>query len=529
MLDSGNGFFIQGHGVSKKWVNDQLVKYQPKVNDIGIAGAINFGVGICPASALAPGFIAESYGNYRFSDGSVMVYIPKCYIKIGTGANGLAVNVIDVKAADYFANTTTANASGYFLPAAFINGGVEQLGFFYDKYDCSKNANGTGFVASSIKDGLPLSTTSTHNPMSEVTASLSVNACYACIDIAKGRDGVNGVKNPTSKFFVSTRAMQAVIAMLSMAHGQVSTNTTACAWYDATGVKNYPKGCNDNALKDYDDQTVTYISDGFPNCGKTGSGMPFAKTTHNGQNSGIADVNGLGYNIGLGVTCIAVTKVITAITKANPCALTVTGHGQVTGSYVDVSGIVGTTELNDKIYTITVVDINTVTLDGVDATNFTTYASEGTARFGTFYRAKPSIKMEDFTSGTTLATDHWGATGVAAMMEPFVPAFQSTYLTNGYSQGVGLNANQVLSETLTGNLSVLTGLGLPQNSSAISTEGTNLFGKDYFYQKINDSLCLLSGGTWYNTSSAGVWYSNWLISRTSSNASVLVRCACYPV
>ena len=47
-----------------------------------------------------------------------------------------------------------------------------------------------------------------------------------------------------------------------------SSTSTSCnkyidvAWYDPTGVKNYPKGCNNNALSDVDDTTVVYASAG---------------------------------------------------------------------------------------------------------------------------------------------------------------------------------------------------------------------------------------------------------------------------
>ena len=42
----------------------------------------------------------------------------------------------------------------------------------------------------------------------------------------------------------------------------------------------------------------------YDKAGKTGSGMPFAKTTHNGQACGIADLNGLLWEIVIGVTIL---------------------------------------------------------------------------------------------------------------------------------------------------------------------------------------------------------------------------------
>ncbi len=85
--------------------------------------------------------------------------------------------------------------------------------------------------------------------------------------------------------------MHSALAMLSLAHGQAAKNQATCAWYGTSN--NYPKGCNNNALKDVDDLSVVFQPDGYSNCGKTGSASLFARTTHNGQACGVADLNGL--------------------------------------------------------------------------------------------------------------------------------------------------------------------------------------------------------------------------------------------
>jgi hypothetical protein len=241
----------------------------------------------------------DNYGNYQFTDGSIMCWIPKFYYKITTLA-------IDIKGIDTYATTALANAAGYALHRAFIDGGAEKSGFFVDKYMVSKVANGTGYTAASIKNGLPLSAAAAHNPFSGCSGG--ANYYYSAIDLAHRRDGVNGAVNASSIFFCCSQFVRAALAMLSMAHGQASTSTTNCAWYHAT--YNYPKGCNNNAMKDVDDTTVVWETDGYPNCGKTGSagygggaGNVFAKSTHNGQNCGVADLNGLMYEIAIGVTC----------------------------------------------------------------------------------------------------------------------------------------------------------------------------------------------------------------------------------
>jgi len=148
---------------------------------------------------------------------------------------------------------------------------------------------------------------------------------------------------------------------------------------------------------------------------------------------------------------------------------------------------------------------------------------------GDFYTAKESVAMKDFTSGNSGATDHWGATGVAAMMDEFDMMFETTYPNNGFAQRMGSGANQVLSEAVSGNGAILAGLGVPKDADGVDTTGTNLFGKDYFYQYIRNELCVRSAGYWNDASVSGVWTSYWSGYRTGSSHGVGVRCACYPV
>ena len=60
------------------------------INNIGVPGAVGFGVGVCPAlptgyTAL-PGFAEvgnANYGNYQYSDGSICVWVPAFYTRLG--------------------------------------------------------------------------------------------------------------------------------------------------------------------------------------------------------------------------------------------------------------------------------------------------------------------------------------------------------------------------------------------------------------------------------------------------------------
>jgi hypothetical protein len=490
-------------------------------------------LGICDPARLPSGMSElpgtrilghHQFGNYQFQDGSIMCYRPRRYYKIGTGSNGLAVNIISEVPINRFASLTEANDNGYALGREFYDGNAIKTGVFVDKYLCSKLAYGTGYTASSVALGLPLSMHADHNPINGITAVSLGNIYASALQAAKGRTGANGAYDSSSPFFCCSQFIRAGIARFAMAHGQASSNIANCAWYNST--YNYPKGCNNNALRDQDDATVLYVTDGYSNCGKTGSGSIFAKTTHNGQACGIADLNGLMYEVSIGVTCIASTKTISGATKANPCVLTLNNTtGLTTDDIVMITAVVGMTQLNDKIYKITVIDGTTVSLQGIDSSGYTDYASAGTLTYGKFYAAKTDVAMKDFTPGNSLATDHWGATGVAAMMIEFTPQFKG----GAFGQRFGSSTNQVLSEATSGAGWLLTGIGYPKDANGIDTTGTDLFGKDYFYQYIRHELCLLSGGEWNYGSIAGVWHLSWSNARTHSSSNVSVRAALYPV
>jgi hypothetical protein len=262
---------------------------------IGVPGTQGFGVGVC-TEPLPHGMVglfghedpaAPNYGNYQTADGSVMVWVPAFYYLWGTASNGLPVNAVGIVDARQFASAAQAAAEGYVIHRAFIDGGVTRPGFFVDKYLCSASAQG---VAVSVRNGNPLSSNVAHTPFADLVGA-PANAYYGAIDAAKTRG---------PKFFCSSRFIFSALAMLSYAHAQASSTTTWCAWYDATN--NFPKGCNNGALRDAQDASVLYASDGYSSCGQTGSGAPFDKATHNGQACGIADLNGLMWEINLGLT-----------------------------------------------------------------------------------------------------------------------------------------------------------------------------------------------------------------------------------
>lgn len=498
-------------------------------------------LGVCNPANLPPGMTplagydiptSPNYGNYQYADGSICCYRPKRYLKVGNGTNGLAVNKFDMKGIDVFPTTAEANAAGYMLMREFVDGGEEKAGRFFDKYMGSKNAWGTGYISSSIKNGNPISCHPDHNPIADLTAC-SVNQLYEAINAAHARDGVNGAVNPSSIWSERSIFDSGGIFLATLAHGQAAGGTAYCAWYDPAGATNYPKGCDNNALGSMDDASVIFTTDGYSNCGKTGSGLAFAKTTHNGQECGIADVAGLMHEVSIGITCIATSPAIEAMSQTNPCQITVTGHGKETGDYVQINSI---TQANwsgakDKIFTLTKIsdDIFSIPFDASGfGTAYDPVTDPGTVTIGKFYVAKEATAMKDFTSGDSAATDHWGATGVAAMMQAFIPAFETVYPNNVFIQRLGSGANQVFSEDTSGNGWLLTCMGFPKDAGGIDATGTNTFGKDCFYQNIINGQCVLSCAAWSGGSTVGAGTSALNSSRTHSHHHVGLRFGCYP-
>lgn len=272
--------------------------FAPEVYSIGIPGTAGFGVGLAPelpdGMSPLPGtnsVLSPEYGNYQYSDGSICVFIPTYFYKYGTGSNGLLVNQVDIKPYSFFNSVAEANASGYAVHRAFYNGGVLRRGYFLDKYHNSAN----GAVASSLKNGIPISSVTRGTLVGQDFASLGVAANYSgAVDLAK-------LRGPG--WHCASLFQFRAVALAQLAHGQASTTSTYCGWYDPAGITNFPKGCNNNAYKDHLDSTVIYQPDGSgTTCPLTGSASVPSKVSHNGQECGVMDLNGTVYNIALGLT-----------------------------------------------------------------------------------------------------------------------------------------------------------------------------------------------------------------------------------
>ena len=282
---------------------------------IGEAGQQGFGVGVyggeisdLTAISLSPmdgceDIASDNYGNYIHSNGSVMVFIPAFCYRVGNAAapsySRDGTNALEIKSATEFPGFNPGSAyssadmgDGWVLHRAFVDGGLVKRGFFIDKYLCSKDSSGQ--VAVSVKNGNPISLYTSNIPSSTMPNCTGIIADAITLSRARG-EGYSCV----SCFQWSA------ISMLSLAHGQAATSADYCAWYDSGHTTNFPKGCN-SALKDINDTSVTFTkaegnySYSGNDTALTGSASNFAKTTHNGQNSGITDVNGNKYQPLLG-------------------------------------------------------------------------------------------------------------------------------------------------------------------------------------------------------------------------------------
>jgi hypothetical protein len=271
------------------FVQQAIVPVLKRKGLVGIPGSQGFGVSECPNPKWlaelglsemtgTTDVTSENYGNYIHANGGVSVFIPKFYYKFGESTDSafatFGANTITVKGIESFANEAAANAAGYALHRAFIDAGIEKPGFFIDKYKASKDGTAS---CKSVKYGVPISLTTDAN----YTRSAGMTGCTGILADSVVLSRARGAGWNTTLVF-----QMDAIAKLSLAHAQHATTSTFCAWYDATNVINFPKGCNNGALADINDPSVTYTSAGDAgNSAKplTGSASDLAKTTHNGQ------------------------------------------------------------------------------------------------------------------------------------------------------------------------------------------------------------------------------------------------------
>lgn len=522
-----------------------------EINNIGVPGEEGFGVGICPIHLLPDYMVPvagtytkghDNYGNYKCTtDNSIMAWIPAFYFNI-THDGVTDINAVDIKPFGAFRDTTEAEEQGYQIHRMFINGGEIKEGVFVDKYDWSlTNVTWDGTTqltgtASSIKNGNPISSAVDSKRIINGTNDTYAGSFSNCISNGKTpADNYGGAwsaaKSRGDDFAVWSIFVAKGLALLSLAHGQASSTTTNCAWYHATN--NFPKGNNSYGDDDADNACVfTVCDDGFwasrNEARKTGSGDAFAKTTHNGQNCGVADLNGNQWKIIQGLTAIVSTIAITgAVATDGGTKVELTfgsAHGLEVGDWTMITSVVGITDLNDKLWKVT--DVGSTTTLKVACATAQTYTSGGTVYKGSLYSFKESVDIATVTGGNSIdATDHFDDTFILANMDELTMNFADG---GGFGQRYGNSTNQVLpfDADRTTNDYKLANAGLPEDLG-VNSGGSNQFGQDYFYQYLRDELCALSGGYWSYYSLAGVWDLNLANNRPASYRGASARSCLY--
>lgn len=465
------------------------------VYTIGVPGEIGFGVS--PARKE----IYEKYGMIPFeghtsmtspnrgkylhaASGSTFYYIPKHYYKTTINEN-------------LFSDVPLV---GYVLDRSFINAGVEIEGVFVFGFGGSNNAGKL-----SARQGYdPVSTNSAHNPISALTGTPSNTYGGA----------YKAVKSCDANACVTPIWVRRMLARLAIAHGKAATTQTACAYIDVN--PKHPKGNNNNALKDVNDTSVTFTSSGYSNCALTGSGIPFAKTTHNGQECGIADLNGNMYDVCSGLTYKARTGA-TGTSGTNAVALV--AHGYTAGQKIAFGGTPSTgATYNTALYIVdTVVDADNFTLTTNLERNI--LATDGIYTGKTFYVLKESVDITAILDDSTTAGTGAYDINLYEQIDLSDVIFDDsgwTYLGNTTNQVFGFSADRNSATYKRASI------GIPL-ATGVSAGGTTEFGNDGLYRYLRHDLAVIAGGTWHNSSHAGVGYVGLGDTRTTSTHSVGVR------
>ena len=286
---------------------------------IGTPGTVGFGVGVCnEPQTLARLNLQpmdgcddpsnDNYGNYiHTSTQSIMCYIPAFKYRIGDLPEGsLPTQKWGPNSVQIWSVNDSSAPSNAVIHRAFYDGRKRVAGFFCDKYICSPSSDKNCGV--SIKNKAPLSLTFG----SDYTPSSQIANCSGRLD-----DAITASRARGNGFQCMSVFQLGAIRLLTLAHGQTSTNTSYNMWYDSTGAHNGPHG-NTNMLSDYDHPRSTWITGandgGYANKGLTGSCSNFAASAHNGQNCGIVDLKGCVYQVVTGAIATS-TQIDTTGTK----------------------------------------------------------------------------------------------------------------------------------------------------------------------------------------------------------------------
>lgn len=116
---------------------------------------------------------------------------------------------------------------------------------------------------------------------------------------------------------------------------------------------------------------------------------------------------------------------ITGATQANPCVVTANAHGFSNGDLVYISGVVGMTQVNNRLSAVAGATANTFQLSGVDSTGYTAYSSGGTASPA----AVPFFATTSGSANVTVTLQDHGLSAGSAITLPISTTLQSSVAT----------------------------------------------------------------------------------------------------
>lgn len=400
MLEVSTTYKFQGWHESNEGVSSQVVEVVANtkdnftvINDIGAPDSPTFGVGIpsdeeaeafIPGMTKHPDFYDETkpgYGSWVLPQkkdpdstliiAGVLKYIPKFYwhpLFKGDGGPGNLLSDEEIEAlvpyvdvtkeqmiavrdkypysgvvfasASAFANESEANAQGFILPAAFIDGGKEKNGFFIAPTLTTGAKGGGNAVHLGVTYG---------EEENQIVSRLSNDASLNHFGASpsgklSALDAIAGPRKYSLNLCCESVYTVAALALISLCVAQYATSTTECAWYDSNGTTNFPKGINNSGISDIDDPSVALAT----NASITpGSVFPttqegYCKTTHNGRINGITHVNGWYWHPMVGYGNWALEYRLFDCTKYSISEITVDNVATDTTMFVKITEPIGT-------------------------------------------------------------------------------------------------------------------------------------------------------------------------------------------
>ncbi len=497
---------------------------------IGLAGLMGFGVGCCPPELLPadtaplPGTedrFSPNYGTYiHVPSASIQCFIPAHYMDVQSPGN---TNAPFYGSKIVISSTQSGDAV---LPKAFQNNGGNLAGVFVDKYQGSNTrADGSGLPNSTTGNPGELPNTGgifasrpLHWPVSATAASGTARSPFSFCDsdvlnaaiTAAPANNLGGAwqlcKTRGADFAPIPIWVRSQIAFLSLAHAQalldgsgapIAGATTNAAWMDV--VPYAPKGNNNNGS----DVNKTSLQFGRTDVAGNVSGRAgenhraftgaawigsvstpaVEHTTHNGQLSGIVDVNGNQFDAAPGLTAVG--------TGAGDFRLFPTsGNWTATSSNTSITSEAGVISLAGAptVNATEVVDGTLYRVLTVGTTDWTDVGASANT-VGTVFTAAGAPGTGD---GTAAAIDEglwWASGGVTNFL---VAHADGTFHPS--------------SEFTDATLRAMTECLLPRElGTSLSSPGANIFGGDRFFSARVNNLLPRVGGTWAVGASAGVF------------------------